>query len=160
MKNLCRKKKWDGLLGNFPWRKNAALCLVPHSCWSGLDEVITRLPCLLHSSVQKKTGELSFTHQSSTNYSPARDFGTNPSKFSFKDRTGRSLLSSAEQHSIFIFTILTNRFTHCHFFLPAHGIEKRHMETSMQTLQTFQHSFKTNANQFFETSFPLPFFWL
>lgn len=56
----------------------------------------------------------------------------------------------------FHFAILTNHFTHCHFFLPAHVIEKRHMETSMQTLQTFQHSFKTNANQFFETSFFSP----
>lgn len=61
MKNLCRKKKWDGLLGYLPRRKNAAMCLVPHSCWSGLGDVITRLPCFLHSSVQKKTGELGFT---------------------------------------------------------------------------------------------------
>lgn len=160
---LYWRRKWAGLLGNLPWREHAAICLVP-PCWNRLGDVSG---CEADNS---NTWSLAFL-------SPEESKGTwlpiepllivlmlealkwlRPLKSLFWGKGWKvsALQSSLRVAQHFHFSILTNHFTHCHFFLPAHVIEKRHMETSMQTLQTFQHSFKTNANQFFETSFFSP----
>lgn len=77
--------------------------------------------------------------------------------FSSEGRAGWSLLSpAASEHVALPFLHFNRSLYTLPFFLPAHAIEKRHMETSMQTLQTFQLCFKTNANPFFQTSSPPP----
>lgn len=74
--------------------------------------------------------------------------------FSSEGRAGWSLLSpAASEHMALPFLHFNRSLYTLPFFLPAHAIEKRHMETSMQTLQTFQLCFKTNANPFFKISF-------
>lgn len=74
--------------------------------------------------------------------------------FSSKGRAEWSLLFPAASEHMALPSLHFNRSLYTlPFFLPAHAIEKRHMETSMQTLQTFQLCFKANANPFFLTSF-------
>ena len=60
-------RKWAGLLGNFPWREHAAICLVElllveavRATWAAVKQT-TAILCLLQSSVQERTRELCFT---------------------------------------------------------------------------------------------------
>lgn len=164
---LILEKKMGRAIGKFSLK--GACCYLSSTSfllkWSGPCEWLwsRQLPHFVSSIIRsrRKHGN-SVSHQTIIHYSHVRDFQMtevlkNISVFLLREGLeGHCSLLQPKSTQHFHFSILTNHFTHCHFFLPAHVIEKRHMETGMPSLQTFQHSFETNANQLFWNSPPPP----